>query len=448
MLISTVFCSCLLGTAQGGAQPPNDWEPRVRALVRQLGDPSYAKREAATKALLAEGDKIVPLIDQARDRADLELARRIDRIRSQLIGYIIDLTDFLKTLPQTDKEPLPPIPKEIVALVAANQPRTGDFLLRIIADPSHALHRPATHLFCAAWHTGPPVHLRRYLQSSFRLQAFHRSRYPHGIDAYIETRYWQHHGWIGWPQDLKWQTRTAHFIDGQAHGKPFVYNYPGGGATTGWINAGKVPLGKHTLRFEVEFEFTHKDEKHRGNVRSPEFTFSIVAPEPNDDLVAPTTAALDKIVRQGLRITEHHGPDENAPQIGGFRIDWWQPQVTWEEPKGKRRGLHVPEWWVKEPLPVDLCFDVEIRDVQTAKRYPGDALVLKKGETSRGYFTPRDARAFCKDKDGFVEVEIDLQPSRSVALTNPQITGYFGWPIASKKLRAKVFGEIKDVERK
>lgn len=448
MLTTMVFSTLLLATGQGNPQRTDVWEARVKGLIRQLGDASFAKREAATKALLVEGDAIVPLLDRARKDADLELSRRIDRIRGQLVGYLIDLTDFLNTLPQSNNETMPAISPAIIGLVDANQPKASQFLLRIIADPNDPLHRPATHLFCATWQTASASQLKDYFESSFQLQAFHRDRYPQGIDAYIESRYWQRHGWIGWPQGLDWQTRTTHFVDGQPHGKPFVYKYPGGAATTGWINAGKLPLGKHTLRFEVEYDFTHQDKKHSGKVRSPEFTFTVAPPAPSNDLIAPTTAALGKQVRQALHILEHSGPPENAVRLGGMPIDWWQPQVAWEDPGGKRRGLHVPEWWVKEPLPVDLCFDVEIHDLQTGKRYACDALVLKKGETSRGYFTPRDARAFCKDRDGFVEIEIELQPSRSVALTDPRITGYFGWPITSPKLRAKVINEVNEMIRK
>lgn len=423
---------------QGTDESSPAWEARVQGLIKQLGGPSFAKRDAAMKALIAEGDRIIPLIDRARIGADLELSRRIDRIRHQLIGYIRDLSDFLDSLPANDKQPLPPIAADMAATVGANQPKSGNYLLKIIAERDHPLHRRATHLFCAAWQTGPPEHVERFLQTSFRLQAFHRLRYPHGIDAYIETRYWQQHGWIGWPRGLEWQTTTTHRIDGRPHGKPFVHKHPGGTATTGWINAGKLPLGKHTLRFEVEYEFTHKGTKRRATVRSPEFAFSVVAAAPDNDLIAPTNAALAKLVRRKLLILE----------IGGAPLDGWRPQIAWEEPKGKQRGLHVPEWWVAEPLPVDLCFDVALRDLTTGKSYPCDALVLKKGETARGCFTPRDARGFCKGRDGFVDVEIELQPSRSVALTHPDITGYFGWPITSPKLRAKVIGEVKEPESK
>jgi hypothetical protein len=185
-------------------------------------------------------------------------------------------------------------------------------------------------------------------------------------------------------------------------------------------------------------------------VRSREFAFLVGPAALPNDLVAPTNGALAKLVREALVIVEHRGP-ENDPFIvdgGGLRIDWWQPQITWEGNKGKRRGLHVPEWTLSKRLAVDLCFEVTLRDVKSGKSFAGDPLVVPKGQTTLGYFSPRDARAFAKDRDGFVAVEIDLQPSRSVALTHPEITGYFGWPITSKVLRAKVFAEILESETK
>jgi hypothetical protein len=422
-------------------EPPPAWQPRIEALIRQLGDASFAKREAATKALLAEDEKIVPLLDKAKNEADLEVARRLEQIRKQLI------TTYLESLPSSDRESLPEVPREMIGIVTARQPKSGDYLLAIIADPKDPLNRPATHLFCATWQSGTGAQLEKYFQSSFRLQAFHRSRYPHGVDAYIETRYWQHHGWLGWPRNLQWRTHTTHLVDGQPHGKPFDYTYPGAAATTGWINAGKLGLGQHKLRFEVEYEFTHQGAKHQGKVRSPEFAFTVVVPAPADDLIAPTNAALAKQVRETLHIVEYEGQREEKNKLFDFggdrpRHDPWQPQVTWEEPKGKKRGLHIPQWSVDKPLPVDLCFDVTLRDIQSGKSYAGDALVLKKGKTGRGYFTPRDARAFCAGRDGFVQIEVQLQPSRSVALTDPEITSYFGWPITSPTLKAKIINDV------
>ena len=444
----------MLAIPDSAAKPTSDWQPRVQALIRQLGDPSFAKREAAAKALLAEGDKIVPLLDKARASADLEMARRIDRIRYQLVGFVDDLTAFLGGPAFSDPEagpkgrvilPFlvePPNPlHDIVALVAAHQPRSGDFLLKIIADPKHQLHRPATQLFCETWSSGSPRQLHAYLETSFDLLAMHRTRYPQGIDAYIETRYWHRYGSDGWPKKLPWQTHVTHFLDGKKYGKPFVFNHPGAGATTAWINAGKLDQGQHVVRVEVGYVFTQQGSQHQGKIRSREFAFAVGPAVLANDLIAPTDAALAKQVREALRFLDYDGQD------GRDKVRRpWHPQITWVEPNGKSRGLHMPVWSVKESLPVDLCFEATIRDVHSGQRFPGDELVLHKGKTSRGHFAPRDARAFCADRDGFVEVEIELQPSRSQALTDPAITSYFGWPVRSPTLRAKIIGEGKNGE--
>src|SRR5437899_12162260 len=89
----------LMGSLLAGLfadEPPPAWQSRIEALIRQLGDASFAKRDAATKALLAEDEKIVPHLDQAKKDADLEVSRRIDRIRYQVFGYAEDMTAFLK----------------------------------------------------------------------------------------------------------------------------------------------------------------------------------------------------------------------------------------------------------------------------------------------------------------------------------------------------------------
>jgi hypothetical protein len=451
--LGMLLVSSILAAGLFVDEPPPAWQPRIEALIRQLGDASFTKRDAATKALLAEDEKIVPLLDKAKKGADLEISRRIDRIRYQVYGYTEDLTTFLSGPAFNDAaarprqpielllrgEPLDPLPG-IRSLVAAHQPKSGDFLLKIIADPNHNLHEPATRLFCETWSSGSAEQLQKYLQTSFYLKAIHRTRYPQGVDAYIETRYWNRYGWTGWPKELSWQTRITHWLDGKPYGKSFVYNYPGGGASTGWINAGKLELGDHVMCFEVEYTINHRAGKHQEKARSPEFAFAVVPAVLADDLIALTDAALAKQIREALHMLDYQGQDgrEKVPSP-------WQPQITWEEPKGITRGLHVPVWVVKEPLIVDLCFDVTIRNVKTGKSYPGDPLVLHKGKTGRGNFSPRDARAFCAEHDGFLEVEIGLQPSRSVALTDPEITSYFGWPITSPTLRAKI---IDDADRK
>src|SRR5262249_51557647 len=54
-----------------------DWD-RVRALVRQLGSPTYQTRERASSELIAMGTTAAPLLRQALQDADLEVARRAE----------------------------------------------------------------------------------------------------------------------------------------------------------------------------------------------------------------------------------------------------------------------------------------------------------------------------------------------------------------------------------
>src|SRR5262245_61650001 len=432
-------------------QPASDWQPRVRALILQLGDSSYAKREAAAKALLAEGERIVPLLDEARKNADLELGRRLDRIRYHLVGVQQELTQFLngpafgdrkqkmpiELLRAFEPDPLP----ELVALVAANQPKAGDFLLKIIANPNHGLHRPATQLFCESWESASAQQLRTYLETAFNFQTVHRARYPQGIDARIETRFWHPYGPIGWPKGLAWQIDITHTLDGKHHGKPFVFAYPGGGAATGWINAGKLDQGEYKIGCKVDLAFVHHGAKHEFNARTAEIAFAVGPAVLANDLIAPADAALVKQVRQSLRMLDYHGQDGDQAVAGP-----WETQMTWVEPIGARRGLHVPVWYVKGPLPVDLCFDATICDLETGRRYPAGLLVLHKGKTGRGEFLPRDGRVFAADRDGFVQVQIELKPSASQAISDPAVSKYFPWPITSPTLRAKIVGEMKAID--
>jgi hypothetical protein len=63
------------------ALPPTDIVNRVKALVRQLGDGSYARRREATEQLKQLGEGIVPLLRRhAREAADLEIRNRLQEI--------------------------------------------------------------------------------------------------------------------------------------------------------------------------------------------------------------------------------------------------------------------------------------------------------------------------------------------------------------------------------
>src|SRR5262245_53028677 len=67
-------------------EPPPDAasEARIQKLVEQLGDARYPVREGAQKALLKEGESILPILDKLGPVTDPEVRRRLDRIRKAL----------------------------------------------------------------------------------------------------------------------------------------------------------------------------------------------------------------------------------------------------------------------------------------------------------------------------------------------------------------------------
>ena len=79
----------IIGTALVGllnSAPAKDPDAeRIAALVRQLGDPRYARREAAGKELLALGEKAVPAVREAMTDRDAEVGRRA---REVILGIL------------------------------------------------------------------------------------------------------------------------------------------------------------------------------------------------------------------------------------------------------------------------------------------------------------------------------------------------------------------------
>lgn len=432
------------GPASASEAPEAAPDPdAVRALVRQLGDARFGRRAEAQRALIGMGPAVVPLLEKLRPGQDLEVQRRLDRVRRELVGYADDLRRFVAALPDPKNETRPAAPPELLHTVAAHQPRAGYFLLALLQDPNGELHRRATHAFVAAWDHMSAAQIDEYVRASLLLEARPRPQYPRGVDAAIGMAYYHPFGWAGWPSGYRFKikTRTTRFLDGKPHGKPFAYEGPGAGV--GAVRTGGLAPGKHTLAFEVEYEFTHRGEARKGKLRSKDFVFEMVPADTPDALVAPADKTTDEAVRTAFRIGETEDDLLDAPRPF-FRTDgWppadpWRPQVTWEG-----NGLHVPLWKLTRPLPVDLCFAVEIHDVKTGKVYPGDEIVVRKGETRYGYFTPRDVHAFAAGRTGFVPVRVVLKASRALALTYPEVTRYYPGEVRSGVLRAKIGPEAK-----
>ncbi|HYT92401.1 MAG TPA: RNA polymerase sigma factor [Gemmataceae bacterium] len=426
--------------APGGEQQPQRPRDRVGDLVKQLGSPKFAEREAAQQALLKLGPAIVPQLDRHRQGADLETQLRLDKIRYRLVGYADEILRFLERQSPVYEDKRIDVPENIKAVVAGHQPAAGDLLLTIIGNDRDKLHWPAVNLFAQTWNSHSAAQVETYLQKQFRFQVPHRPRYPAGVDAGIGLGYYLHYDAGSWPRGLTWQTRTAHYLDGQPYGKPYLRSGSDPGVTTGWIWTGKLAEGKHVFGMVVAYEFTHRGKKHQGTVRAPERMFEVTPANTSNELIAPADAETDKRVRQQLQILEH----EPVPEIS-FRgempkSDPWQPQITWKTADGKGMGLSVPVWQVNEPLPVDLCFEVVFEDLSTGKRFQADPLILLKDKTRhRGYLTLRDVHGFASKRSGFVNVRVHLLPSRALALTEPAVTRYYPGTITVER-RLKIMG--------
>ena len=102
-------------------------------------------------------------------------------------------------------------------------------------------------------------------------------------------------------------------------------------------------------------------------------------------------------------------------------------------------GLHSPFLHVSEPLPIDLCFNVEFQIVETGELLQGDPLVIPKGR--KGYFSlsPDNRFKLATLREGFIPLKVVLTPSRATALSDPRVTQYFNGTLTSPVLRAKTY---------
>jgi hypothetical protein len=428
--------------------------PSAADLVKQLGDPKFAVREAAQKELLHRGEGIVPELDRLAKGADAETADRIAKVRYNLFGYKDDIRRLL-ALVDEGKDPAPvPISDELRGMIVEHQPRSGDVLLEFLADPKHKLHRKAVGTFMAIWDVATPDQIDAYIQKTVTLKTTHRAKFPARVGAMISFEAQPLNGWTGWPvqasKTFTFNTRTTRYLDGKEYDNPYEYRHPF--ATVGWYRVGELAEGKHTIHAVMEYEFTQNGQKRKGQIRSKDSTFEVVAADTPDDLVAPKSDTQAAKVKAALAIREHVF-DRKMPRFGGQVVlneDPVEPppQVSWNIPGG-RAGLVCLMWELNEPLDVDLCFDVTLKDNKAGTVYPADPIVVRRGERYGGYIYPREPQRFAKERDGLRGVTVDLKPSRGLALTDPRISKYFPDPITKGELLMRVIPKIEpSAERK
>jgi hypothetical protein len=423
--------------------PEAQWEKHVQSLVEQLGHDEFQRREAAQRALLQEGPKILPVLDKLAPPSDPEIQVRLRRIRYQLQGFLNDIRGRLSALPEID-DSRPPLPEDLKHLILLYQPRSGDFLLSIIGNADDKLNRRATNAFLHTWESMTPVQIQSYLQLAMTPYAKLRQQYPQSVDAMIEMGYHVRYGWGGWPPDTQFEmkTVTTHVLDGKAYGKPFSYQGPLAG--TGWLRTKDQALGKHSFHLVTEYQFVRDKRTYTGRAESQTYDFEMVAADTPNDLVAPDDPATDQLVREALQFSEIRLEVRNGPiQVNAVgdvppERDPWEPQITWKSGDGRCGSLHMPLWKLTRELPVDLCFEVEFHIEGTGDVFAGDPLVVFKGKRVDGYFSPRGLPSeFAKGKEGLIPLRIVLRPSRALALTYTDVTQYYSGTITSPVLRAK-----------
>jgi len=428
--------------------------PGVADLVKQLSDPKFAVREAAQKELLKRGEGIVPELDRLAKGADAETIDRIAKLRYNLVGYKDDIRRLLALVDEgKDRAPVP-ISDELRGLIAEHQPGSGNLLLEFLADPKHKLHRKAVGTFMAIWEVATPDQIDAYIQKTVTLKTTHRAKFPAKVGAMISFEAQPLDGWTGWPLQVSktftFHTRTTRYLDGKPYDKPFEYRYPF--ATVGWYRVGELAEGMHTIHAVMEYEFTQNGQKRKGEIRSEDSTFEVVAADTPDDLIAAKSEARAAQVKAALVIRETVF-DRAEPRFGGRIVlneDTAEapPQVSWDVP-GARAGLVCLTWELKEPLDVDLCFEVTLKDNQTGTVYPADPIVVRRGVRHGGYIYPREPQRFAKERDGLRGVTVDLKPSRGLALTDPRISKYSPAAITKGELIIKVIPKIEPrAERK
>lgn len=330
----------------------------------------------------------------------------------------------------------PKVSANLQQLVRNTQPDSGDFLLKSLGPGNMMAPDPASFIIAQTWENLSRAQREQYLKSSMIHFAELRPTYPQGVDAGIAVGPRFASDYAGLPPgklEMKSKTVTTHFLDGQQVGEPMTYGLHT--TISHWFRTGSLPLGKHSIRIVTDYEFQRESESYTGKFET-ERTFEIVA-NGQDLLLAASDPVVDKFVRKSIEIVE-----ATATTTWGGR--GWQPQLRWSGNETLKAGcLHTPYWNVTQPLPVDLCFQSELRLEGTDIRILGTEIVVPAGQIRGFFFRPLNSEAYTilrnhADADGFVKARVILSPSQGVALSYPYIKHYFGGKITSDVVRVRI----------
>jgi len=385
----------------------------------------------------------ITLVIEDEDATDTVLLAR-ENLRREVIA----LVDF------ANHEELPYL---LDRLVTEHQPDSIDWLLAMASDEDATIARRAALVTSRFLDRMTSDQVERFIASQMAFHFRLREQYPHGVAASIpvEARYAP--GRDGLPPLKKYilRTTTRVLLDGKQVGEPLESD--SSASPTSWslddltwgvigrtktrIPTQSLDIGTHTLKLTTQFTLARDGSSFDGQVESDERSFRIVE-STVDGLVAPVDTDLQKRVVDSLDIVESVWTwipkawrNENR-----FR-EAWSPQEFFADGE-TGIGLHGPAWKNVEPLPVDLCFDVEFHIEKTGEVVKGKPLIAIRDQRQGGYMglgrlDPRmEAVA---DESGFVRARIVLKPSREVALSNPEVTSYFQGTVTSKPVRLLVW---------
>jgi hypothetical protein len=423
-----------------------DAEPAsVADLVKQLGDPKFAVREAAQKELLKRGEGIVPELDRLAKGADAEAADRIARVRYNLVGYKDDIRRLIREElrrygPSSDR-----ISDELRGLIAGHQPGSGDLLLSLVAKSDSETDGQGWRTFRLTWESHSAAQVESYVRETLSIVATHRSQVPARGGMLVRFAPQLRFGPDCWPppaddRAFAFRARASLLVDGKPVDEPCETAYPTSGR--GWFRVPHLSEGKHTIQVELKYEFTHRSETRTGRVCSrPEMATAGSDDDATEIWAKPFTISGKNYFRAAFRVAR---PEEPARPIIPERTDR-DPASTvwWRTDSGGWAGISCPRWAVTAPLDVDLCFDAEFRDPRSDKVFPAEPILAAHGEQTGGYLIPRDFAGLARGRSGNVRMKLVLTPSREVAQFGPGLSHCYPEVIEFENVILTIAGEPK-----
>lgn len=395
-------------------------EPSIGDLVKQLGDPRFSKREVAQRDLLQRSPHIIAELDRLAEKTDPETQERVRKIQYELSG-LRDLDELVEVLGKAENQIAPgrnPIHVEMHKLLTKNPLRTGDHLLRLIADPKHKRHGLALWAFEQHNDCMTPFHIESYIQLRTEIRTISRSKYPANIPVAIRCEGKVREFSDAWLLNKGFFGKRKEYLDGNLYDPP--------GRKRDGISTEGLGEGVHRVQFGMEYAITRDGVLYRGEIRSLVSEIEILPRDTPDTLSAPDTEALRNRMNEVLSIEEI---DERivSPKSVGVH-------------EGTTFRINTPMLRIRKSLDVDICFEVEIHELKSGRIFQGDPIVLRRGSdySSTLGLTGTDAHAFVKQFRDPVKVKVVLRPSRALALGDPEVIGYYPRPITSGELWMRV----------